>query len=309
MITGALHHLPGIGPKRREQLLQLGVSTWDDFGARPPCGYGAGTASWSRILDEIERCRQALAEERIDVLVRALAAQDRWRILSRFFSDATYFDIETTGLEMDCEITVVVCLHRGAVRRFVLGENLNDFLDLLDDVRLLVSFNGSTFDVPFVERYFHIPKIPCPHLDLRWLCHRAGLTGGLKQIEWDLGMSRPSELEGVDGAEAVRLWWRWRQARDRAARERLVRYCSADVVTLRAIAAHVVRREGGRADDEALTPDWTLLSGSETDARVGEKAQSNPVESDWCKAEHARLRRHLARATAKRGRRPEIGDR
>ena len=40
----------------------------------------------------------------------------------------------TSGLEMDSLITVIACWHQGRLHTFVEHENLDDFLDLLDDI-------------------------------------------------------------------------------------------------------------------------------------------------------------------------------
>ena len=117
--------------------------------------------------------------EDVRYFVDRFAPADKWRILDYFFDQTTFFDIETLGLQYDASITVIVCWHDGQFRIFVEHENLDDFLELLDDARLLASFNGASFDVPRVLNSFHIPTLPCAHLDLRWSCYHQGHSGGL----------------------------------------------------------------------------------------------------------------------------------
>jgi uncharacterized protein len=245
LITAALRHCPGIGPVRLERLHAAGVHDWSDavrFPERIP-------GTWrGAIVAECTRCLAAHAAGDIAYFVQRFAPQDRWRILAEYLPRTTFFDLETEGLEYDAPITVIGCWHRGTLRTFVEHENLDAFLDLLDDVELLASFNGNAFDVPRLLDAFHIPALPCPHVDLRWMCHHRGWKGGLKDISERLGIARPLDLQGVDGAWAIHLWHRWRQRQDVAAREQLLRYCAADAVLLVFLAHHLTAREVSELD-------------------------------------------------------------
>jgi uncharacterized protein YprB with RNaseH-like and TPR domain len=251
LITEALMHCPGIGPARLAQLHGLGIRNWSDAVERadqvPPSFCGP-------LLDECGRCLAALRERDVRFFVDRLAPQDKWRILSEFLDQTSFFDIETTGLEYDAQITVIVCWHRQQLHTFVEHENLDDFLDLLDDVTLLASFNGSSFDAPRVLDAFHIPQLPCPHLDLRWPCYHQGLRGTLKDIAQRSGISRPNDLSDADGALAVQLWNRWILRQDHAAREHLLRYCAADVLMLVMLARQLAKLETAAPSDL-----WTHL--------------------------------------------------
>lgn len=224
---------------RRERLRERGIRNWQDIlqhdEAIPP--------NWrAAAVQESQRCLAAMQTNDIAYFVEQFAPQDRWRILLHFFDEASYFDIETAGLEYDDPITVIICWHKGQLHTFVEHENLDDFLTLLQDVQLLTSFNGSSFDVPRVLDAFHIPELPCPHLDLRWLCFHRGLRGGLKDITSHLKIHRPSDLADADGELAIRLWARWHHFSDRQARQTLLRYCAADVLLLVALAQELVQR-------------------------------------------------------------------
>jgi len=236
LITESLRLCIGIGPARLARLHDSGIRTWNDVienASKIPEGLRAN------LLSEVSCAVAALERNDIGYFVARLCPQDQWRILAEFFDQTSYFDIETSGLEMDSLITVIACWHQGRLHTFVEHENLDDFLDLLDDVSLLVSFNGASFDVPRVLDTFHIPGLPCPHLDLRWLSYHAGLIGGLKTIENKLQISRPSDLCNTDGDVAVQLWARWQDRKDAAARDQLVRYCGADVLSLVLLAQHL----------------------------------------------------------------------
>jgi len=101
-----------------------------------------------------------------------------------------------------------------------------------------VSFNGKRFDQPFVEHNFDV-SVDAPHLDLMYLCRRLDLTGGLKQIERDLGIDRDGM--DVDGREAVRLWHRYEDG-DEAALDKLVEYNRYDTQNLQTLLDTVAGR-------------------------------------------------------------------
>ncbi len=236
MITQALQHCRGLGPIRLNQLSDAGVRSWHDALQMPHLiPLGLRTA----VTAECERCLQALTENNIRYFVEKFATQDKWRILTQYVDRCSYFDIETTGLEYDDTITVIACWHKGQLHTFVEHENLDDFLDLLDDIDLLVSFNGSTFDVPRVLAGFHIPELPCPHIDLRWPCYHRELNGGLKHVTSSLGLHRPDDLQDADGSLAVRLWSSWIHQKNSADRDQLLRYCAADVLLMVPLAEYL----------------------------------------------------------------------
>lgn len=242
MIREALLHLPGVGPEKEKALRRMGLGSWDRLRERMADAFPSAAAR-AKVEACLRDCETAHARSDLGFFAETLAPRDRWRVLSDYFDQASYFDIETDGGDYSAQITLIACLHRGAMHTFVRGENLDDFPRLLAEIELLVSFNGASFDVPFVLRHFALPRLPCAHVDLRWIGRHQGYRGGLKAIEVRLGMARADELVGVDGLEAIRLWERWRRYRDDQARERLIRYCEADVRSLPVIAARFIQSE------------------------------------------------------------------
>jgi len=252
MLDRVFSHCPGIGPRTEARLAEMGVCTWDDFissGKLP-----LGREKRDRAEDIISRSIEARRKGDIGFFVKHFPGREHWRVLREYLPRATFFDIETTGLSWyESHATVITAYHRGDVRAFIHGRDLDSFLDLASEAELLVSFNGSCFDLPFIERTFSIPSLGRPHIDLRWVAYHAGYRGGLKAIEAELGVRRPPEIEGIDGFEAVNLYYRW-QAGDDGALRMLVRYCSADAVSLY-IVAHALaglERKPSLRDQAAL---------------------------------------------------------
>jgi len=235
-------HIAGIGPGTQNKLFKEGYINWqlayDNANSLP-----LSLKLKDNLLLEIEKSFTALKKNNISYFLERYPNKEHWRILSHFKNFLSYFDIETTGLSIyDAEVTVVSCYHQNTMHTYINGENLDDFLDLLDDIKLLVSFNGTSFDVPFIQEYFHIPTFPCPHIDLRWICYHKNMRGSLKEIEIDCGVYRPDELIGVDGYEAVLLWEKYKRYGIQKALDKLVDYCEADVLALTEVTKEVLLR-------------------------------------------------------------------
>ncbi len=256
MIRGALLHLPGLGPNGVRQLRLAGIDDWTTL-RRYPGLRNMAAQQRAKLILSIDACEKALCDDDVAYLIKTFKPCDRWRILNHYFSRASYFDLETTGLGAESDITLIGLWHRDRFHAFVRGRNLDGFLDILDEIDLLISFNGASFDVPRVTERFRIPDLPCAHLDLRWLCYREHLKGGLKIIERQLGIQRPAELCGVDGDMATWLWHKWERENSEDALKRLIAYCRADVTALKTIAAQLLARKQDRIA-EAPSPAPTV---------------------------------------------------
>ncbi len=149
-----------------------------------------------------------------------------------------YLDIETTGLSPDyCEITVVgihlVGKYVTRTVQLVGGEvNLESILEALRNVDIIYTYNGSRFDLPFIDRRLgvHLSGL-CSHRDLMYDCWRHNLYGGLKRVESQLGITR--HLANINGFEAVRLWWRYVNNYDETALATLLEYNKEDITNLK----------------------------------------------------------------------------
>ena len=128
---------------------------------------------------------------------------------------------------------------------FVNGVNLDQFPAYIQQFPLVVTFNGSQFDVPFLRAHFPQARLDQAHIDLRFVLASLGYRGGLKMVERSLGLERDQAIQGVDGFEAVRLWHRFRRG-DRGALEKLVLYNLTDVVNLVELVETAVRLKTGR---------------------------------------------------------------
>lgn len=236
MIQRSFLHFPGIGDRTERRLWERGVTSWDALRAAPP----ARATTWA--LDAaIDASERAWSERDVAWFGRAFPPREAWRVYHQFAEEAAYLDIETTGSSRSANnVTCVALADRRGVRMFVRDRNLDRLPDALAEHRMLVTFNGAAFDLPFLcdafpglsfERHAHFDLCPA----LRKLGHR----GGLKAIEKTLGVPRDEGLDGVDGWIAVALWRRHVQGDPRALAT-LERYCAEDVLGLPALAAMAV---------------------------------------------------------------------
>jgi uncharacterized protein YprB with RNaseH-like and TPR domain/predicted nuclease with RNAse H fold/dephospho-CoA kinase len=157
-------------------------------------------------------------------------------------ANVMFLDIETTGLSRHYdEITVVGWIHDGCYQPYVAGDDPALLKAALAKAGVLVTFNGTLFDLPFLRKAFPDIEFPPMHADLRFLCRRAGLTGGQKAIERELNLSIRSDIQDVDGAEAVLLWHRYLRG-DATSLRRLIEYNRCDVLGMCHLLDEVLTR-------------------------------------------------------------------
>jgi uncharacterized protein len=245
VIRSTFQHLPGLGPAAEAELWRRGVRDWSEL-LDAPATRALPAEHRSRIEREVRASERALAERDAAWFGRRLPEREHWRLFPEFAPETSYLDIETTGLSPYAGIVTVATVHAaGATRTFLAGEDLEELPAYLGRFPILVTFNGSRFDVPFLRAVFPAMESPPVHIDLRFLLYRLGLSGGLKRIEITLGLGDRTGVEGVDGLEAVRLWQEYRRG-NRSALERLVRYNRADTTNLAPILELATTELAGR---------------------------------------------------------------
>lgn len=229
MLEHTFIHIPGIGLKTEQNLWRRGISTWSDFLAHQGIIFNHARDEEIRTL-----LNNSLDHRRdISFFCDRLTSAHMWRLYGAFKDRAVYLDIETSGgyQGMD-EITVIGIYDGRGVRTFINGVNLTDFEAAIACYDLLVTFNGGSFDLPFIRRWFPNITLPPAHIDLRFPLKRLGHGGGLKRIEKAFGLLRDEHIDGFNGYDAVNLW-RAYQWGDHGALDLLIRYNTADIVNLR----------------------------------------------------------------------------
>ncbi len=260
MLRHTFVHLPGIGLKTERSLWQNGIHSWEFFHdehARMLTPFGP--VKYEALRSRLEVCRERLCALDPAYFAGALAQQHLWRLFADFRQCAAFIDIETTGLggpslrsgpplnarasrnassprPIFCEggpydhITTATLYDGREVFYYIHGDNLDAFALDLRKYKILITYNGSCFDLPFIRDYFRV-AVDHIHIDLRYLLRSLGYGGGLKGCEKSLGLDR-AELNGVDGYFAVLLWREYRKTGNVKALETLLAYNMADTVNL-----------------------------------------------------------------------------
>ncbi len=241
MLRSTFVHVPWIGYPTEARLWREGFRTWDEFLEGEP-RLRVGTSRQTTIRMEVERSASRLRVGDYRYFARRLSPRDQWRALGEWGDRAAYLDIETTGLRRNRHHLTVIGLYDGRrVRHFIEGVDLEEFPAAIAKVPMLVSFNGSRFDLPFVQARWPQLRFEQLHADLLYPLHALGLHGGLKAIEAQLGIERSEETRGLTGHDAVKLWKRWERGDDEAL-EILLKYNEEDIVHLKPLADLAYRR-------------------------------------------------------------------
>jgi uncharacterized protein YprB with RNaseH-like and TPR domain len=261
MLRSSFQLAPGLGRRSEQRLWQHAVLRWQDYEPRS----GLLTRHSDALLrPALERAQAAFAARDVDGLAQLLPAEEHWRLFGEFSEGAAYLDIETSDDTVGAGfISAIGILDRHGPRLLLAGPALQSFPELARDWSMLVTFNGSSFDLPILRRVFPDWQPPRAHVDLRHVLRRLGYCGGLKAIERRvplLHLARPAHLDGLDAGQACGLFALGRNG-DRSALRRFAEYNLYDVINLRTLMAyaynalldaHVARTPGLRGSAPAV---------------------------------------------------------
>jgi len=241
MLTRTFIHIPSISPVCERGYWSNGVLSWqsllnarDLFGDGPP----------PEVEQQLTASHARLAEGNARWFEERLGSDKAWRLAADFDDGRTAFmDIETDGAEASIlrqgedapgGTTVCAVWDGQEARVFLRNRDLHELPAYLSKYKVLCTFNGKAFDLPYLEGRFGKGFFPGAHLDLRPITAAVGLTGGLKKIEKQIGIERPADIRRFSGYDAVKLWGAFRRGR-KDALEPLARYNLADAVNLQAL--------------------------------------------------------------------------
>ncbi|MCF6248480.1 MAG: ribonuclease H-like domain-containing protein [Desulfobacula sp.] len=228
MLKNTFLHISGIGEKTETQLWKQGILDWDSVKGHPN---KLSAAKMETISQWIKTSRMHLSNKEYHFFFDHLPVAQHWRLYPELKGSCAFIDIETTGLDVwDAVITTIALYDGSQIKYYVNGRNLDDFVHDINQYDLIVTYNGKTFDVPFIESYFNTTMNQA-HIDLRYVLGSLGYKGGLKKCEKALGMDR-GDLDGVDGFFAVLLWQDFEKTGNEKSLETLLAYNIEDVVNL-----------------------------------------------------------------------------
>ena len=249
MIRQSFIFLERIGLQKEISIWRQGITHWEDFLRQERI---AGISKKSK--HHYDRCLHAAGKSLLAGDSSFFCSMpEAWRLYSHFRDECVFLDIETTGVSRADSVTMVGLYDGQDAKVMIRGINLDirSLAEELSHYKLIVTFNGASFDIPFLKRRYPglIPKIP--HIDLRPLCSRVGLSGGLKQAERMLGIRRNPIVETMYGGDVLRLWKMYRASGDDHYLKLLVEYNEEDAMNLQRLADHVVSKLTARIHDEA----------------------------------------------------------
>jgi uncharacterized protein YprB with RNaseH-like and TPR domain len=254
MLTSSFVLLDGIGPKRESTLWRHGLETWDDF-MKEPKAKGISESRKIQMDQQLAVAKEKLKEGDSSFFAKHLARKEHWRCLREFGRSVGFLDIETTGVSFTSPVTMVGIYDGARMHTMVRGINLNqqNLQAILSSVSVIVTFNGSSFDLPLIEYNFPGTVPDVLHVDLKHALRRLGLAGGLKAIEREMGIERDHRVEYMTGEDAVYLWRLWERQGKKNALDLLKEYNAADCMNLKILADFAYRSLRARSFDKAVS--------------------------------------------------------
>jgi len=229
MLTNTFLHIPYISEKIESELWQNNIRCWDDFLSRRP-----EIKNSDLIEKHLTLSKENYLYRNHVFFSQKIERKHHWRAYDDFKDRCCYLDIETTGLSRErSDLTVVGVYDGNESKVFIKGKNMDDFREEIKKYKMIVTFNGALFDVPFLQAKFPDLNIDQFHVDLRWTMKSLGYSGGLKNIEKELGIERESDLSGMTGRDAIKLWKKYKNHGDEKALDILVRYNIEDIENLK----------------------------------------------------------------------------
>lgn len=224
-----------MGPESERSLWQQGCQTWHDFLAEPD-RFSSGQADRKLVVDVLEKSVRSLETGNHQFFRNRLGTKEAWRAFEAFRGSILYLDIETDGGNSGEAITTVGMFDGKTYTCLVKGRDMENFRDIVSHASMIVTFFGTGFDLPMLQKRFRGIEFDQIHLDLCPTMRRLGYRGGLKKIERQLGIARGDDTDGLNGLDAIRLWRRYIQLGDEDALETLIAYNREDVVNMEYLA-------------------------------------------------------------------------
>lgn len=238
MLTSTFLHLKGVGAKTEKSLWKKGILTWDKY------PFDSGQYALSKELappSPLQKTIDAYQAGDMSFFAKHLPLNSLYRVALEFPDDTLFLDIETTGLSIFYDIVTLVGWSVGnEFDVYINGQDDEKLRKALKSAKSIVTFNGTRFDLKFLQKHFSDLDIPPVHIDLMFLAKRVGLSGGQKKIEEIIGYRRTKEVKGMLGEAAPILWHQYRRG-DLGALKRLITYNHEDVEGMKSILDYCIK--------------------------------------------------------------------
>lgn len=241
MIQNTFLHFKSISQRKEETLWDKGILAWQDYAAQKQPPQQLSLFGSTNAPSEVQASFAAYNREDLEYFANLLHKHEHYRLALSFPEKVLFLDIETTGLSVYYDIITLVGWSLGnEYGVHINGDDESKLIEKLKEAKMIVTFNGTLFDLKFLRKNIEYIQIPPLHIDLRFFAKRVGLTGGQKSIEEQIGFTRNKELKGMQGEAAPILWHAYRRG-DNAALKRLIEYNHADIEGMKTIFDECVR--------------------------------------------------------------------
>lgn len=236
MIRNSFIHLENFGLKREKSIWAQGITSWEDFISTKNLR-GISQIKKQEFDEFLRKSGDAFYSKDSYFFYQNFPRGEFWRFFEDFKNECVFLDIETN---QNCQTTVVGLFDGENSYQFIRGYNLdsNNLYEALEGFKLIVTFNGSCFDIPVLTNEFGAVVPNVPHFDLRFGLKKLGFSGGLKRIERSLDIKRNDLIKGVNGADAVFLWNTYLRTHSKEYLAKLLEYNKADIVNLLPLAEY-----------------------------------------------------------------------
>ena len=154
MIENSFIFLEGIGRKLEGSIWKQGIRNWDNF---INAGKIKGISRARKLYygRRLKEAKKELYNLNSSYFIGLLPQPEMWRLYDFFLEEAVFLDIETTGIYREDDF-FMIGLYDGINTKITLKNNF-DYKKLkgeLTKYKLIVSFNGSSFDAPFLNKRY-----------------------------------------------------------------------------------------------------------------------------------------------------------
>jgi uncharacterized protein len=237
MITKSFSIFEGISDRIEHKIKEQGIKDWNAFlKAEKVKGISSKRKIYynSQILD----LKESIRLDNLTILSKKVPLNKHWMFYEYYKDVALFLDIEVSGVKKE-DYVFLIALYDGIDTKIMIkGINLDlrRLKTFVKNYPLIISFNGSVHDMPFLKKRYPDLFSDKIHIDLRFLANKAGLSGGLKEIERKLGIPRSKIQSTYRSGDIKRLWRMFKAGGDDYYLKLLLEYAEDDVISLKLIA-------------------------------------------------------------------------